>query len=33
MIFKIKPGSYNEDNVKYSNSLTSNKKNNKLLIL
>lgn len=33
MIFKIESGSYNKDNVKYSNSLTSNKKNNKLLTL
>lgn len=33
MIFKIKPGSYNKDNVKYSNLLTSNMKNNKILTL
>lgn len=33
MFFKIKPGSYEKDNVKYFSLLTSNKKNNKLLTL
>lgn len=33
MIFKIKPGTYNKDNVKYQDSLIYNKKNNKLFAL